>query len=87
MLYMHHSCRTDVRRLPDVADIEHSPTTAQRINHVLGCTDSTCTSTPPIRVCVAIAPHWIPQTDVPAALSLFGFVLITIPLLWHLRGE
>ena len=34
-----------------------------------------------------MAPYWIAQVDAPAALSLVGFVLITIPLFWHLRGE
>ncbi|KAI1790851.1 GPCR fungal pheromone mating factor, partial [Ganoderma leucocontextum] len=33
-----------------------------------------------------MAPYWIAQVDVPATLSLFGFVLITIPLFWHLRA-
>nr|WCD39446.1 Ste3-9 [Ganoderma boninense] len=33
-----------------------------------------------------MAPHWIAQVDAPAALSLAGFVLITIPLFWHLRA-
>ncbi|PIL26117.1 hypothetical protein GSI_11871 [Ganoderma sinense ZZ0214-1] len=33
-----------------------------------------------------MAPYWIAQVDAPAALSLVGFVLITIPLCWHLRA-
>ncbi|KAM5538787.1 hypothetical protein V8D89_007509 [Ganoderma adspersum] len=33
-----------------------------------------------------MAPYWITQVDAPAALSLVGFVLITIPLFWHLRA-
>ncbi|TBU29728.1 STE3-domain-containing protein [Dichomitus squalens] len=33
-----------------------------------------------------MAPYWIAQVDAPAALSLLGFVLITIPLLWQLKS-
>ena len=34
-----------------------------------------------------MTPSWIAQLDVTAAFSLLGFVLITIPLFWLLRGN
>ncbi|KAI1782648.1 pheromone A receptor-domain-containing protein [Ganoderma leucocontextum] len=49
-------------------------------------TYSTCTSTSSFTVCAVMAPYWIAQVDVPAALSLFGFALVTIPLFWHLQA-
>ena len=33
-----------------------------------------------------MAVPWLVQVDINAAFSLLGFILISVPLYWHLEG-